>query len=79
MQCLIQVSEFQFELPATQPSDYTTCTYILAQPQDVHADVWNLTMDEAAELMPYFGLVLVMGYTFRAIAQALKTDERNEE
>ena len=79
MQCLIQTSEFQFELPATQPSDYTTCTYILAQPQDVHADVWNLTMDEAMELMPYFGLVLVMGYTFRAIAQALKTDERNEE
>lgn len=79
MLCLIQTSDYQFELPATQPTDYTTCTYILAQPQDVHADAWNLTMDDAITLMPYFALVLVMGFTFRAVARALNTGDTTNE
>lgn len=78
MQCLEQVSETQFQLPAVQPADYTTCTYVLAQPQDVHADIWNLTTDDAIQLMPLFAVVLVTGFSFRALARALKIDERSD-
>lgn len=59
-----------------QPTTYTECVYILAQPPEVSNEFWNLTMDEAQELMPYFGLVLVAGFTFRALARALNTEER---
>lgn len=57
-----------------QPTDLSTCTYLLANPSDFPMDF--LTVDDAIQLAFLFASVLVVGFTFRAIAQALKTDER---
>jgi len=76
MQCLNDEGGGWYSLQSPQPADYTVCTYLIIQPSDLPSDVWNLTIEEAQVLMPYFGLLLLAGFTFRAIARALSVDER---
>lgn len=43
----------------------------------ISPSIWDtLTVDEALTLAPWFGLLLLAGFTFRAIARALNVDER---
>lgn len=79
MQCLTETTQGVFQVADPQPVDYTTCTYLIAQPSELQNELFNLTMEDAQILMPYFAIVLVTGFTYRAIAQALKTDERYDQ
>jgi hypothetical protein len=53
--------------------------YLLAQPAELQPEIWNISVEQGLEIGGYLALVLVTGYTFRAMAQALKTDERKED
>jgi hypothetical protein len=79
MLCLQQLNSTDFQLISPQPADYTGCTYLLAQPSELQPEIWNISVEQGLEIGGYLALVLVTGYTFRAMAQALKTDERKED
>ncbi len=77
MQCLTDNGGGSFSIASPQPTDTTSCVYVIASPSELQ-NQFDITLDEASQIMPLLALVLCAGFTFRAIAQALKTDDRNE-
>ena len=76
MQCLQDQGGGVYSLITPQPADYTTCTNVLVSPTELAPQVFNLTAEEGVWLGFQLGLILVVGFTIRAVARALKTDER---
>lgn len=76
MQCLTDLGNGVFKITNPQPNDTTNCVYVIAAPSELQ-NQFNITMQEAQIFMPLLGLVLVMGFTYRAIARALNSDERH--
>ena len=79
MLCLQQINATDFQVISPQPADYTSCMYLLTQPAELQPEIWNISVEQGLEIGGYLALVLVTGYTFRALAQALKTDERKDD
>lgn len=79
MQCLNDSGGGNFTIAAPQPTDYTACTYLLVQPSELQPQIFNLTVEEGVWLGFQLSLILVAGFTFRAIARALNTGEQSPE
>ena len=79
MQCLTDNGGGSFTTAAPQPTDYTACTYLLVQPSELQPQVFNLTVEEGVWLGFQLGLILLAGFTFRAIARALNTGDHPPE
>jgi hypothetical protein len=78
IQCLEDLGGGAYQIANPQPTDYTTCTYVLVQPSDLQSELWNISIDDGIQIGFLLGLVLLAGFTFRAMARALNSDERYE-
>lgn len=79
MQCLTDNGGGDFTIAAPQPTDYTVCTYLVVQPSELQPQIFNLTVEEGVWLGFQLSLILVLGFTFRAIARALNTGDTSPE
>lgn len=62
-----------------QPTDYTTCSYVLQSGSELHTSVMTLTIDEALQLVTPILVLLSIGFVFRALSYALKTSTDTTE
>lgn len=78
MQCINQISEFAFELPTTQPAEYTTCTYLLVQPTELENQVFNLTSSQGLEISGAIALVWAVAFGFRMAIKSTQSEKEIE-
>ena len=76
MQCLTDNGNGTLSLTNPQPTIIGDCVYILATPQDLPSGIMNLTPAQGLQVGGLLTLVLVAGFTIRAIARALNINER---
>jgi hypothetical protein len=75
MQCLTDIGAGNFTITSPQPTDYTTCTYILAQQPDIATNAWALTAAQGAQLSIAIGSLLAVGAVIRVLASFLKPND----
>jgi len=71
MLCLTETSAGVYEVLDPQPNFISDCTHILAQSNELPMEFFMLTPAEGLEIGGKLALVLVTGFIFRAVAQAL--------
>lgn len=71
MQCLTQAALGGYVISSPQPTQYTTCTYILAQPTDLAFSAWSLTATQGSQISLAIGLCWATAYAFRVLGQYL--------
>ena len=77
MQCLtLRAGIYTISNP--QPVVVGNCFYILATPQDLPTGIMNLTPAEGLKVGGLLTLVLLAGFSIRAMARALSTIEGNQ-
>lgn len=79
MQCLTQMVGGNFMITDPQPIYTKDCNYILVQPQELPNELLQITPSEGVEIGGKLALVLLAGFTFRAIAKALNASDRSNE
>lgn len=77
MQCLTDIGSGQYQIASPQPTLLSDCVYLLAQPNELPVDFMQLTIDEGLQVGGLLALVLVAGFTFRAIARALYAGDKS--
>lgn len=77
MQCLTDIGTGNYQIANPQPTLTTDCTYLIVQPNEIPMAFMNLTPEQGLEVGGLFALVLVAGFTFRAIAHALNVNVSN--
>lgn len=71
MQCLTDIGTGSYQIANPQPTVTNNCTYLIVQPNEIPTAFMNMTPEQGLEVGGLFALVLVVGFTFRAVAQAL--------
>ena len=71
MQCLTDVGLGNYRVTAPQPTELSGCVFIIAQPNELPSAFMVLTPEEGLQVGGLLATVLVVGFTFRAIARAL--------
>lgn len=77
MQCLTEISSGVFSVASPQPTEYSSCVYLIAQPNELPTAFMNMTVDEGLQVGGLLALVLVAGFTIRAIARALSAGDNS--
>jgi len=72
MLCLTEISAGNYQVASPQPTEYTTCTYVLAQQTDIGINAWALTPEQGFQIATAIGICWAFGYAFRAVGQFLK-------
>ena len=62
-----------------QPTLITDCVYILAQPAELPNELLQITPSEGVEIGGKLALVLLAGFTIRAVAKALNAADKGNE
>lgn len=75
--CLTQTAD-GFQLANPQPTQYTTCTHLVASPNEL-ASNYTLTANEGLQISMAIIVVWGVGFAFRAIATMLKQGNENEQ
>ena len=75
MQCLVQQIGGAYTVASPQPTVIGDCIYILATPRDLPTGIMNLTPAEGLHVGGLLSLVLVAGFSIRAMARALNVNE----
>lgn len=78
MQCLTQTVD-GFIVASPQPTELSTCTFLLVQPSELPNQLMNLTLEESLTVGSLLGGLLVVGFIFRAVAQALSINDKESE
>lgn len=79
MRCLIDTGTGFFQVANPQPTELTNCVYLIAQPTEIPTAFMNLTPDDGLKVGGLLATVLVVGFTFRAIARVLSTENNGNE
>lgn len=79
MQCLTDTGSGNYVVTNPQPTQITDCVYLLAQPNELPTAFMNMTVEEGLEVGGLLSLVLLAGFTFRAVGRALSTYEKGNE
>ena len=77
MQCLTQQAGI-YTISNPQPVVVGDCFYILATPQELPTGIMNLTPAEGLRVGGLLTLVLVAGFSIRAMARALNIYEGSQ-
>lgn len=75
MQCITDIGGGNFALIVPQPTEYTTCVYLLAQPQDVTINAYALTVQQGTEIAIAIVTLWAIGYVFRVLSNFLKSKD----
>jgi hypothetical protein len=59
-----------------QPTDYTTCSYVLQSGSELHASVLNITAAEGLQLSAAIVAVWTIGFVARMGIKATNIDEK---
>jgi len=78
MLCLSQIDGNTFQVASPQPTEYTSCTYVLAQPSDLGINAWALTPDEGYQIATAIAICWAAGYASRVVGQFLKPNQSLE-
>lgn len=79
MRCLTELALGEFRVTSPQPTELSNCVYLIAQPHELPSALMVLTPEEGLQVGGLLATVLVVGFTFRAIARALNvSNDRNE-
>lgn len=78
MQCLTDTGT-GYVVTSPQPELISDCVYLLAQPNELPSEFMNMTTEEGLTIGGLLATVLVVGFTFRAIARALSQNEKETE
>lgn len=62
-----------------QPTDYTTCTYVIQSGAELNSGLMPLSINEASQLIQPILLLLSIGFVFRALSYTLKTSTDTTE
>jgi hypothetical protein len=66
-----------FVLMEPQPTDYTTCTYILQSGNEISA--WHpLSINDGAQIAVAIGACWAAGYAFRVLGQYLRSETQKQ-
>jgi hypothetical protein len=77
-QCLTSNGNGDFIIASPQPTEYTTCVYVLAQPSDIANNAWALTAEQGSQLSITIGICWATAYAFRVVGQILNRSSLNE-
>lgn len=78
MQCLTDTGT-GYVLTSPQPTDLTTCTFLLVQPSELPNQLLNLSLEESLTVGSLLAGLLVVGFIFRAVARALDVNDKESE
>jgi hypothetical protein len=78
MQCLTDTGT-GFVLTSPQPTDYTTCTYLLVQQPDIAVNAWALTTSQGTQIALAIAICWAIGWAFRAAISLLKPNESENQ
>lgn len=78
MQCLTDMGG-SFVLSTPQPTEFTTCLYVLAQPQDLVINAWALTTTQGLQIAAAIGICWATGLAFRLLGQFLNQSSNQGE
>lgn len=75
MQCLTQIDASNFQVQIPQPTEYTICTYVLAQQPDISVNSYALTVSQGNEIAVAIALLWATGYLFRVASILLQSND----
>jgi hypothetical protein len=76
MDCLVMTSAGVYQLASPQPAEYTSCMYVLAQPDQVTANAWwALTVNQGTEIATAIAILWAIGCTYRVLINFLKSHD----
>lgn len=75
--CLTQTAD-GFQVANPQPTQYTTCTHLVASPNEL-ASNFQLSANDGLQIAMSIIAVWGVGFAFRAIATYLKQGNENEQ
>jgi len=76
MQCLTDLGGGSFAVTSPQPTEYTTCVYVLASPTDFNSQIFNITAVEGLQLSAAIVAVWAIGFVVRMGIKATNVDEK---
>jgi len=79
MQCLTDLGAGVYQVANPQPTEYTSCVYVLAQPEELTAQAWTLPVSGAQEIVAAIALLWGIGAVFRAVISQLRSKGSNHE
>ena len=81
MQCLTDNGDGTFSVTNPQPATISGCTNLIVQPNELQNELFNFSLEDYRLISMALVGLLIVGFTFRAIAQALDTynGESNHE
>lgn len=77
MLCLQDSGAGNYQVVSPQPATINGCTFLIVQPNEIPTAFMNLTPEDGLKVGGLLATVLVVGFTFRAIAQALNVSFSN--
>ena len=78
MKCLTDIGGGTYMQSSPQPTDYTTCTYLLVQPSELSNQLFNIDLDSWALLTYAIVGVWAVGFTVRSIIRTLNNESEIE-
>lgn len=79
MLCLSQIDSTNFQVASPQPTEYTSCLYVLAQPQDLTFNAWALDVTQGSQIALAIAVCWAIGWAFRAAISLLKPNESENQ
>lgn len=79
MQCLTDLGANTYAVASPQPTELSGCTYLIAQPSELPSGFMNMTTEEGLTVGGLLATVLLVGFTFRAMAHALNFNEKGDK
>lgn len=77
MYCLSDIGNGFYKVASPQPTEFSGCTYLIVQPNEIPIAFMNMTPAEGLKVGGLLALVLVAGFTFRALARAIDFNLNN--
>ncbi len=74
MNCLTDLGAGSFQLTSPQPELITDCVYLLVEPSELAPEWYSLTAEQGGQIATSMSVLLAIGFIFRWIIRALKSD-----
>lgn len=78
-ECLTDIGAGQYQVTSPQPTDITSCVYVIAQPQELTSGAWSLTVEQGQQIAAAIALLWAIGAVFRAVISQLKSKGNSNE
>jgi len=78
-ECLTDIGAGQYQIASPQPTEISDCVYLIAQPQELTAGAWSLTVEQGQQIAFSIALLWAIGAVFRIVISLLKQKETHHE